>query len=302
MRVRLLREVSGIGDAVRCSAVATAIRKAHPKVLVDFVGIAPYASYVTMCPDIHRSIRVGKGARSRDQDWTTVYSKGIYSHTVDLYCPAFKYERENWPDITKDRVEVWTDAASEALEERLEPCKPVIEMTLRAKRAGKAVLYRNHVLPKGERKKPFIGLCLGSHEGLRRLTSKQAVQIPRLLKAADCEVFGITEGFTTEQLWGIIYQLDLLITTDTGPLHMAGVLDIPTLCVASTAEGGLLTKWYDSVQYINPPFGPETCSGHCYYVGQHEIHRECRQKKRCAAMANIAPELIARVALEIVCG
>lgn len=293
MRVLLLRETSGVGDVIRCTAVATAIRRALPQAHVDIRASDPYAGFASLCPDISRVLK----APFRKYGQPAPDAPRGYTHVVDLVCPAFDYERQAWPNITKDRVEAWTEAAARVLGVKLEPCRPHISIDETERRAGRGLLYRLKIDPKGARQQPLVGVAMESKDPLRRLTSKQMHALILRLKQAGCIVFGITAGMERDEFVGLVDQLDLMVTPDTGTLHLAGALGIPTVLVASTTEGGLLSRWYDEVDYINPSFSGRGCPGHCYYSGNGMYFQACRAAGCCERMAEIDPGVIADAAI-----
>lgn len=303
MRVRILREVGGIGDLVRCTAVATAIKKQYPSAYIEMWTIAKYAPYARQCPDISKVVVLSEPVRERDSDWRKVYSPEGFDHTIDLYCPAFRYERAVAPFVDKDRIEIWTESAAEQSGLDLKPCKPVVSLSRECLRGGKVVARRCGFGYKGEREVPVVGMLTSNASGLRSFGGKQFVGIAKRLHEAGCRVFGIDQRYTPEELWGLVDQLDLLVCTDTGPMHMAGALDIPCVVVCSTTEGSLLTKWYDSVRYINVAFcEPATCAGHCYYASRREHLHWCLKNNQCDALKHFSPTLVAKAALEVLGG
>ncbi len=100
---------------------------------------------------------------------------------------------------------------------------------------------------------PILGLNLGSTQESRRWHHENFAQLARQLEDryqivvfvgpgehAYAEVFNeschVVKGVTIPQLCGAISQCDFFISNDTGPVHLAGALDVPTLTLFSTGE------------------------------------------------------------------
>ena len=118
MRVRLLREAGGLGDVVRCLGVARSIRKAAPGAEVWFFVLSGYAGIARMAPDVARVIEVSSSLRRKrdelpDPARRAYLRSGVcFDATVDMYCPAYRHERETQGAVTLDRIDIWTREAA----------------------------------------------------------------------------------------------------------------------------------------------------------------------------------------------
>lgn len=106
----------------------------------------------------------------------------------------------------------------------------------------------------GPKKAPRIALHLGAKEKFRRLPQKSFIALGKMLD--DCELFltgtkeeeeilqevqhqlpnarVILEPFRT--FAAILEQMDLIVTTDTGPLHLACALNKPLICLFVSSD------------------------------------------------------------------
>jgi len=84
----------------------------------------------------------------------------------------------------------------------------------------------------------------------------------------------------------LISQLDLVIGPDTGPLHIAGSLEIPTLWIFGPTDPELRAKYYKNAEWIWEPCkkrDTKACwynyclSGDCLYISPWKIFRKARQ-------------------------
>ncbi|MFA6630112.1 MAG: glycosyltransferase family 9 protein [Sulfuricurvum sp.] len=113
-------------------------------------------------------------------------------------------------------------------------------------------LFRQAIAAKLDQSKPTIGLNIGSTSESRRWSEQNFFQLASDLSERYTilvfigpleqqykEVFkdfAIVENTTLEQLCGAISLCSYFISNDTGPVHLAGALGIPTLTLFSTGE------------------------------------------------------------------
>ena len=86
-------------------------------------------------------------------------------------------------------------------------------------------------------------------------------------------------------------HLDVLLSCDTGAVHIAGALGIPTLALFGMTDGNVRTSYYPSVQYIQ---GQRECSP-CENIVEDPPCSE----KWCEAIAEMNPEYIVQKVMEI---
>jgi len=97
-----------------------------------------------------------------------------------------------------------------------------------------------------------------------------------------------------EHYMAFLTQLDVLLTCDTGAMHIAGALGVPTLAVFGMTEGSKRTGYYPSVTYLN---GQADCSP-CERI----THDPPCDHEFCMAIANIPCSVLADKTLEVHCG
>jgi len=65
-----------------------------------------------------------------------------------------------------------------------------------------------------------------------------------------------------------VAECDLMIAPDSGCMHVAGALDIPTVALFGPTDGRLTCKYYESVRVIEKR-RRRKCRQPCYYNGEH---------------------------------
>lgn len=96
-----------------------------------------------------------------------------------------------------------------------------------------------------------------------------------------------------EHYMAFLRHMDVVLTCDTGAMHIAGALDVPTLALFGMTRGDQRTSFYPSIQYIQ---GEADC-GPCENIDKDP---PCTGNPVCMAIATIDPEYIADKIMEMV--
>ena len=118
------------------------------------------------------------------------------------------------------------------------------------------------------------------------LVTQTAIWPPHLTKGAD-------ERALTRDALGLAASVagcDLVVGGDTGPMHLAQALDVPSLTLFGPTSPQRWGPWRASATALATPIGCRPCSGH----GQ----RACRYGHR-ACLTRIAPDHLRRATLNI---
>lgn len=323
-RVRLLRENGGHGDVIRCLGVARSLKAVDPSIEVWFYTMGFFRTHADMCPDVDVVVPVTKDERRPRGDdvdpdrYPYLRSDLDFDASVSLCCPAWDYELKNAPNVEKDRIQLWTEAAARATGLKLEPMVPRINLPPNHRAHSRMILKRLG-LKFGHGGKPLVVLAPAGTHCYRRMTDVQVSGLCRLLTASgmDVLILSITPSHwkevaradgccsislpTIESIYGVIELADLVISVDTGALHFAAVMGTPTVGLFGCTGGQALCRRYPMHSPIDPEESDKmglTCKKPCYYVRFREQQQKCRAAERCLAMAAIEPDRIARRAIE----
>lgn len=90
-----------------------------------------------------------------------------------------------------------------------------------------------------------------------------------------------------EDVVSAISGCDLLIGNDSGPVHIAGSLGVPAVCIHAMFSRSATTDHYQSVRSVMPD---GDCVGCCGLKEHGYVRSDCA--KRCAQLESITPEMV----------
>jgi len=293
----IVREAGGLGDATQCLSVCRAYKAAGYE--VTYFILDWYENYVRHSPDVDRVVGVGfRERRGRDQmldpkRFPYLLSTGIeFDEVVDLWCPVNYYERVCPGPVDKDRMELWFRAASvpfaglgrlqfSAEEEKL------VEGTVRGlldwKTADDYVIVvpyatgRDRSWPPSRWRKVIDGLRA------RRQNVITFVDKPSLKRQFPFPQLGKVPFWVVA---AVVKRAKLVLSVDTGPLHMAGMMGVPTIGLFGCTDGELTCNPYPRAHWIQG----RVC-GPCYYTVRRGWSPRCR-KVGCRSMLQIKPQQV----------
>jgi len=94
-----------------------------------------------------------------------------------------------------------------------------------------------------------------------------------------------------------IAACDMLIAADTGPLHMAGALGVPTLGLFGSTSGEVICRPYPTHTWMTAPERPSGCAGACYGRPSRGYAREVCGRLGCDALRRLTPRDVVEKAL-----
>ena len=302
LQIRLLREAGGLGDVVRTFSVAQGLKKLYYPCHITMVCLRQYWSVYNHCNAIDGFVLIDKPERRPRfgpcDPGKYPYLKGQYDWTIDLYCPALLHEHLTRGACTKDRTELFCEAAG------VEPSKPVyIVEPGELKWAGGYLDFE----------KPIIGIAPLSYDRKRSWVLDKWVKLIEMLErdyaviVFDCNRDWRLNGFPGHHVFNIplaklaalMKKCRALCTVDTGPFHLAGALDVPTVGLFASTNGELMKKWYPTHRIITPRGYPKgyrfaggkriECQPPCYHRRERGCRADCIQNG-CALMSDIFVE------------
>jgi len=172
----------------------------------------------------------------------------------DLFCPAIRYEMQTNYKPKKSRLEVFADAF------KVEPEPPRISLPPPTFDLPSPVVGFNLFSMNRSKDWPIIRVRSVCQELV-----KQGINVVTM----DMDV-GIAEArsyvdMTVEELCSMISALDCMVSTDTGPFHVAGACGIPVVGLFGPTDGALTAKHYENVKVIHDQ-RDDACFRPCYFA------------------------------------
>ncbi len=249
----LIREAGGLGDVIRMSVVAQALKRRG----VDHVtayGLAQFKTVFEHLAGIDAFVPVHVSMadrRARTTPWSAVpYLRSViqqHDKIVDLFCPGFTYETTTRGRVSLNRSELFCAAAGITLAEgdELRP-RWIVRDDERA--------YAKECMVGA----PIVGLALGATDPARTLPNPHAAELVGRLTAEGYRLWVIDNQVRlpplTVERWlvkadiqvvaAVIQQLHALIAVDSGPLHLAGALDVQTIGLFGPTDPTVMLKHY----------------------------------------------------------
>ena len=263
--VRVVREAGGIGDVVRIFPTLRALAERHPGADLYLCAPAEFRDlYEHSGVSFHflpapADGRRPRGGRLDERRWPYLAAPPgvVFERSIDLYCPAFRYELEAGPDVRKDRIELFAEAAG------VWPCEALPRYAVRADEARRARRWiEAHRLAR-----PLVGLQPFSTDPARDWPEAHWRALADALAHAGFGVVvfdgcpGRTRGFRQARCAGksiafaaaAIAACDLMIAPDSGLLHLAAAVGTPTVGLFASQRGDVVTRHYPRAQVLTPP-------------------------------------------------
>ena len=192
--------------------------------------------------------------------------KPFYYH-FDLQCPYIQYKADNEWQPKKNRVEVFAETLG------VTPKKP--KLSINEKFFDKRFIDNNNVkvgliLEVADRTRPWP---LDRWIELSYKLQQQGFQPVTFTKDKIIKGIDAVHGLSMERLVTVMSQMDIVVTADTGPLHIAAALDKKFIGLFGATNGALICKMYPSARVIHHLTGPTPCTRPCY--GNIEFNNYC---------------------------
>jgi len=298
MRIRVLREAGGLGDILRTFPVCRGLKEKYPGAEVDYYCLDEYKELVRHCPWVDRIYPVPL-VRRRDRDaqpnavrWS--YLDRRYDMTVDLYCPAYRYERDVRGDVAIDRTSLFCYAAG------VRPSTPTLMLS--RPHAGWA---RKAVDQMGGARGPIVGLQPFSTTALRNWPLEYWEELSAWIQAqgwlslvftfrgAKCgRIRGVKLGMPHFwRLAALVKRCNIVVTPDSGVFHLAGSVGVRAIGVFGSTNGEVIRRHYPRASHIQADRGAARCEPPCNYAAERGFSPECFS--RCQVIENVGPGAVA---------
>ena len=245
------RDAKGLGDIVTTLATIQDIRKKFPKIKILYYAREPISDILKHHPDIYE-IRSVKEKIERN------FPIFAFSHP----CPAASYEANMGTDYLKNRIQIFKESVGLKNSRTL----PKLYLTDEEINFGKIFV--------GETK---IGLVYNSAEKWRDYDKNEDILLSLKKRNYDTIViddninikgFKSTAGFSIREVTSVINALDVIITPDTGWMHVSAGLDKKMITLFGSMNPDNRTDGYNSINL----------TGHCPYKKQYCWYNICTTK------------------------
>jgi ADP-heptose:LPS heptosyltransferase len=303
VRIRVVREAGGLGDMLRMFPVVDGLKRKFPGCELHFYGLADYRDLMLRSPSIDRYIECPRDRRRPrdaplDETRFPYLKKGItYDLQFDMYCPAWRHEATTRGSVTTDRVELFCRAAG------LDPQPLAYPLREEEKLAG-ATWVASLGIPADR----VIALQPFATHVLRCWATERWAELVRLLTGAGfcAVVFDVVPGRARavggrpevrNNFAALALKLaacNYLIGVDSGLLHLAAAVGIPSLLIAGCTSGPILCRPYPLATWITGPVcasAPQNCQTPCYAFGERGCAQQCRQRG-CAVAQNVSAQQV----------
>lgn len=241
------RNTGGIGDILMQSIIATELKR-----------IQPNSHIVYQVPENYLAIPKHNPCVDEVQVVETPFVEDGFDKTIKLSqpCPASVYESRRGPDITKDRIDLFLEAAGiKAKDKSLNyQVKPEERKWTEEFLKGRKALDKIKIgfeLRSIEKRRDWIRwkeLAKLIHKSIK---NSKVFIFDHDAKMAwkDKKVINVC-GFPIEDVAAIIEQLDLIIGPDTGLLHLAGAVGTKILGLFGPTNPIMRLNTYKGADWI----------------------------------------------------
>ena len=303
MKVRILREAGGLGDVLCTLPVARAVKERWPDCTLSYYCLPDYEGVIDHCPDVDEFVGVPMdGRRPRDVEPDPArfpylaeenlpehvrrsLGEGGFDKTIDLWCPAFRYERRMSEKIDKSRIEVFCETAG------LVPSDYCPRFVLSEEEKAWA---RGWIEAKGESRGPKVALQPFSHNNRRDWPEENWIELATRLLKLGAMVLVFHSFFskvkavpghkvTGMDIWkaaAILSQCDFAVTPDSGIFHLAAAVNVPALGLFGSTSADQTAKHYPLSRTLWPTDRPREhrCRVPCHSFGWCGCDEACHEK------------------------
>jgi hypothetical protein len=266
------RDEAGLGDLVTTLGAVQDVHEAYPDARKTYVARSPISDVLQHHPAIDRILQVWELTE-------TEYPVIRFGNP----CPASQYEGMTVPHVDKDRIELFKLATQLGNSNT----KPKLYLTDDEIRFGKSfvgdlkvgMVYKTSA--KWRDYPEMTDLILGlDSRGIEPVIIDDVVTI---------NSYRSTIGMSIREICSVIDALDVIVTPDTGWLHVAGALDKKLVTLFGSIDPKFRTGMYDSIDLV----------GGCPYDLQPCWYAVCdNYDKFMPCMMNIELAEIIRVTME----
>jgi ADP-heptose:LPS heptosyltransferase len=285
------RATSGIGDILMAIPSIEALKQRYPDKQIHLAIQKSLWPVVINNPNIEQIL-----------DVTAPINYRRYYMAMDISTPCAQYESARvvaGRPVEKSRVEVFAEAMG--VRKNLASLTPKYYITKEEIEWAKDFMKR--AIPKDYTGQPKIAVTLKSAEVYRDWPPKYYAELfelmkphilPIILDQARDHFFENTVdacGFSLRHAISILNQCDGLISVDSGMLHVAAALDIPTVALFGPIDFRARCKGYKDITAVNSNLDCQPCwrNSHipCKKTGKVKGYSKCMQVLTAKKIAEI---------------
>ena len=251
----IIRKCGGLGDIIMQSLLFKEIKRRFPKSKITYAIPEQFMPLYEHCESyIDHLVDV----TTVEQKLYRFMAQGIYDFIGDISSSCAKYEVKSLKTkgfVDKERADIWAESIGLTLKtlHKNRNAKEESCINLTSQEIGEA----KKILKKDSR--PIIGFApLSANidrnypykniqpliDGLYRKGYRVILFHSHELKYKNCEVMAKID---LRLLGALISQLSLMISTDTGPLHYAGILGVPVIGLFGVTDSKVRLSYYNAV-------------------------------------------------------
>lgn len=249
------RNSTGFGDLLMAMNSLEALKKKHPTKEIHVAVPDELIPALKNNPNVDMVLSINEPINYRR-----------YFLVADITAPCSRYEstrvRANRP-VEKNRVEIYAEALG--VRDLITDLRPRYYLSEEEKLEASSFLA-----DKIDINKKTIGIVLESAELYRSWPEVQIRELVSMLKNSynvvlitkrKTDIQGIvsTFGNSLRQMAAIVSQCDLLVTPDTGVLHLGAALEIPTVAIFGPIDYKARCKGYKNVTVIKSDMPCSPC-------------------------------------------
>ena len=203
-----------------------------------------------------------------------------YKYWLEMFCAAGDYEGEVDFRITKSRIQNFCDVIPDC-----KPCQPEFKKIKKKTNKGYIVISlksKNRV--KDWPEESCIELC--------KKLKKKKIYIVDDREKLNYKRTGIISknNLDIKKLINLVSYADLVISLDTGLLHIAAALGVNCLGLFGPTNGKSTVEYYPTVEYISVKNTTRNCFQPCYY---NIKHNNCKCRGFIGhCMKDITPDMV----------
>ena len=285
--VIIVRKYGGLGDILMQRPIMRQVKIASPDCMLHYAVPMQYIPLVADLDDIDCIVPLDCLRGNYMYDWRGDISSACVRHEV-----AFRGR------VHLNRTDVWAQYID------IEMTQHEADLSFETKEIESAIRLLNKT---GVRQEQFLAVSPVSVDPTRTLLTKHVeagIEFARQngLKPVilhpvflqEYSHFPQINGTTLRELMAIMTLARACFTTDTGVLHVAGYLHIPTVALFNHTSEEIVTKWYPTVHtaqmHRSKPGGMSCCP--CYDWGSCKYLKETENKPPLKCFSSMPEEMV----------
>lgn len=265
-RIVVIRQLGGIGDVIIMSAVYRGLKEKYPNSLIQLLTGSTYMSGALLdvaernpfIDEVHIMEPYDGTTQNTINVWRKYYdgcpviddnpllTKADLVIDLNTACVEYEWEAMNGDGIKKPRYQIWCERAG-VVPSTYAPAYNLTDSD--RKFANKVWSDRNLT------GKTVIGVGVAACDPKRSIPIEISRQICQGLEARgytpvvidatfNFPEFNSFNGYRISEIIALISKLDVMVTVDTGLLHMAGAVDVPIVGIFGPTDPEMRMKPY----------------------------------------------------------